>query len=160
MSRVSHLRHVARELRVYVIKLRRMTLRDWVEVVVTAATGLAVEAGLRTMQLPTLARRLGVPLDEHPPDEAQPPRPIPLPPDELRRLQLSAAVMRRWPFDEKCLRMSLACGHRIRSHRPSLVVGVALAGGELKAHAWLTVDGVSLDPSGSSTFSSLRSIPR
>jgi hypothetical protein len=35
------------------------------------------------------------------------------------------------------------------------VVGVAKVDGEIKAHAWLTVSGVSLDPAGSAEYAKL-----
>jgi hypothetical protein len=68
---------------------------------------------------------------------------------------MAAAVMAYWPFDEKCLRRSLVCGRRVRAWAPALVIGVAVVGGEVKAHAWLRFDGVDLDPWGSRPYAPL-----
>jgi hypothetical protein len=139
---------------------RRIDRRDWPAVVVTVAVALGVEIGLRTVRLPTLARLVGAPLGDATVETTDPPRQLDLSADTVRRLQLCARILRHWPFDEKCLRRSLVCAWRIRDLHPKLVVGVAVVDGEIKAHAWLTVDGVSLDPSGSASFSVLRPVQR
>jgi hypothetical protein len=129
-------------------------------VAATVMTALAVELGLRVLRLPTLARLAGAPLADSEPEAPHLPA-LPegtLSPLLVRRLRLGAAVMHHWPFDEKCLRRSLVCGWRIRQARPRLVIGVALVEGEVKAHAWLTVKGFSLDPWGSATFAPLRPV--
>jgi len=120
---------------------------DWPIALSTVAIALAVEVGLRTRPLPRLARRLGVELGS--PDGPVAPGPLSLPPADRRRTLVALAVMRHWPFDEKCLRRSLVIGYRLRHHRPALVVGVAIAGGDVAAHAWLVVDGVRFDPGAS-----------
>ncbi len=155
-ERLRSLRHVAR--------LRHVSRRDWPAVFVTVATGLGVEIGLRTMKLPRLARLVGAPLADTDTDagsgsgsESESEQLV-LPPEAVRRLQICVRILRRWPFDEKCLRLSLVCGHRIRSLRPRLVVGVALVEDQVRAHAWLTVDGVSLDPSGAADFAVLQPV--
>jgi hypothetical protein len=130
----------------------RLDGRDWLVAVSTLSAALVVEIGLRTMRLPTLARMVRVPLSAEQPSAAPTTEALDLPPGTIRRLNISARIMQRWPFDEKCLRRSLVCGSVIRASEPQLVVGVALVDGEVKAHAWLTVGGVSLDPSGSAAF--------
>jgi hypothetical protein len=122
---------------------------------VTVGTAVAVEVGLRTLRLPTLTRWAGVPLADERAGASPSPQALDLPPDALRRLRMAARVMRYWPFDEKCLRRCLVSGRRIRSLQPTLALGVAVIDGEVKAHAWLTVDGVSLDPWGAQPFAPL-----
>jgi hypothetical protein len=136
-------------------RLRRVPRADWPAVLITLGVAVAVEIGLRTLRLPTLARVFHVPLSSEHQDPSADPSALNLPPDAIRRLGVSACVMRHWPFDEKCLRRSLVCGYRIRSLKPQLVLGVALVDGEVKAHAWLTIGGLSLDPRGSASFSGL-----
>jgi hypothetical protein len=139
-------------------RLRHIEGRDWPAVVVTVAVAVVVEVGLRTIRLTTLARLVGAPLADANVETSGASRQLDLPAQAVRRLQLCARILRHWPFDEKCLRRSLVCGWRIRGLDPRLVVGVALVDGEVKAHAWLTVDGVSLDPSGPASFSVLRPV--
>jgi hypothetical protein len=141
-------------------RLRRIDRRDWPALVVTVAVAIGVEIGLRTVRLPTLARLVGAPLGDATTEPSGPPRALDLPVDAARRLRLCVRILRHWPFDEKCLRRSLVCGWRIRTLHPTLVVGVAVVDGDIKAHAWLTVDGVSLDPSGSASFFALGPVPR
>jgi Transglutaminase-like superfamily len=147
--------------------LRHVGWRDWGAILVTVAAGIVVEIGIRTMRLPTLARWLGAPLADPSAATAPPTRTSGpsgpagaalLPPWARHRLQICVRLLRWWPFDEKCLRLSLVCGWRIRRLRPGLVVGVALLDGQVKAHAWLTVDGVSLDPSGAADYAALEPI--
>jgi hypothetical protein len=146
-----------------ITRLRHVAPRDWPAVLATVGVALAVELGIRALRLPTVARWARVPLggsEGVPADDALEVLPVLLSDADRRRLRVATLVMRHWPFDEKCLRMALVCGYRIRRLGPRLVIGVALVDGEVKAHAWLTVDGVSLDPSGSATFLSLTPIPR
>lgn len=139
-------------------RMRGVGWRDWPAVLVTVAAGVAVEVGLRTCRLPTLARLLGAPLAGAVTDEPGAPHDLDLPPVAVRRLRICVQVLRHWPWDEKCLRLSLVCGWRIRRLGPRLVVGVAVVDDEVRAHAWLTVDGVSLDPSGSADFAVLHPV--
>lgn len=128
--------------------------RDWPGLAATLATAALVEVGLRTMRLPTLASLCGAPLWDQP-EAPSPPttRSLHCISDaDRRRLRLCVRVCDRWPADEKCLRLALVSAWRIRHHRPRLVVGVALDGGQVAAHAWLAVDGVSLNPSDSGDF--------
>lgn len=110
-----------------------------------AATG--VEIGLRTMRLPRLAKLCGAPLVE---EDGVAPRQVEslgLPPRLVVRLRAVRRVMRHWPFGASCLRVALVTGQRIRAVHPVLRVGVAKDDKGVRAHAWLEVDGVSLDPS-------------
>jgi Transglutaminase-like superfamily len=126
---------------------RLVQLADLLTVV---AVALGVEIGLRITTLPRLARLLGVPLAL---DEAvgsgQPPleeRRHALPGAARRRIRATRTVMRHWPLGDTCLRQALVSGHRIRRLGPNLHVGVAKVGGEVRAHAWLTVGETVIDP--------------
>jgi hypothetical protein len=133
--------------------VRRVPIREWPALLAALGVASAVEIGLRTMPLPTLARRLGVPLALEGQEAPEPVelgrtpggRPA-LPDDVLLRLNAAARVMRHWPFGDTCLRSALVSGRRMRELRPALRVGVTKDAGTIKAHAWLEVSGMSLDP--------------
>jgi Transglutaminase-like superfamily len=141
-------------------RLVHVPLRDWPDVLTTLATAVVIEVGLRSMRLPALARLVHVPLGEEPPAASRTADALQLPPDAVRRLRTSAAIMRHWPFDEKCLRRSLVCGRAIRKLHPRLILGVVVVDNEVKAHAWLSIDGVSLDPWGSASYLGLLPVRR
>jgi Transglutaminase-like superfamily len=63
---------------------------------------------------------------------------------ERELLGALGSVQRRWLFDATCLRRALASGWILRRHRPRLCLGLARSE-EALAHAWLIVDGHSLD---------------
>jgi hypothetical protein len=108
----------------------------------------AVEIGLRTLRLPTLARACGLlfdPADPAPSDAPAGAR-LTLSPRTARRLKAVLLVLARGPFADTCLRRALAMGSVLRSRDPRLLVGVTRRDGKLLAHAWLVVDGVNLDP--------------
>ena len=46
-----------------------------------------------------------------------------------------------WPRKNSCLRRALVLGYRIRDAHPVLLIGVSKEGGEIRAHAWIEVDG-------------------
>lgn len=107
----------------------------------------AVEVGLRSVRLPRLSRLLGVPLDTaaatEPGDAA---RPVVVPHRARRRLTATRRAMKYWPFGDSCLRVALVGGFLVRDLDPVLRIGVATQDGEVKAHAWLEIGGLSLDP--------------
>ncbi len=72
-----------------------------------------------------------------------------LPPWAASRVRVVRVVMRKWPVDGVCLRDALVTGQRLRRLRPTLKLGVARSEAGLAAHAWLEIDGRSLDPSSS-----------
>ncbi|MCA5892871.1 lasso peptide biosynthesis B2 protein [Isoptericola sp. NEAU-Y5] len=74
---------------------------------------------------------------------------------ERARLGTARRVTRHWPFGDTCLRRSLMTAYHLRDREPELYVGVAKKDGEVTAHAWLVVDGVNLDPTGSAQFQTL-----
>jgi len=130
----------------------RKRARQVPEVLIVVAVALCVEVGLRITTLPRLARLLGAPLAAAgsgqsvptPPTEGA--RPATLPVGARRSVRATMAVMRRWPLGDTCLRQALVSGQRLRRLGPLLHVGVAKAGGEVRAHAWLTVGDIVIDP--------------
>lgn len=141
-------------------RLRAAPPRDWPAYAAAATVAAVVEIGLRTTTLPQLTRRLGVRLatDDHP-AIAMPASPerLALPTRALRQLRVSVKVVRHWPFGDTCLRRALVAGRRLRHLDPVLQVGVAKVDGTVQAHAWLEIDGVSLDP-GSSDFNTVTAV--
>lgn len=118
---------------------------------------LVVEAGLRPLPLPLLSRLLGVPLDTSPPREVQLTEPVIIPHWARRRLAAARRALRYWPFGDSCLRVALVGGCLVRRLDPVLRIGVAKHEGEIKAHAWLEIGGLSLDPD-SSDFAPVESL--
>lgn len=113
------------------------------------AVAVVVEVGLRVTTLPRLAGFLGTPLAvarNGAPDTMPRSGPLALSPQAKRQVRATRRVMRRWPFGDTCLRQALVSGQRLRRLHPSLHVGVAKIDGEIRAHAWLTIDGGILDP--------------
>jgi hypothetical protein len=122
-------------------------LRDARELLVVVAVAGATEVSLRTGTLPDTARRLRVPLDLRGAAAPADPAPPVLPVTARRQVRAVRLVLGYWPFGSTCLRQSLVLGHRLRRLDPVLVVGAARsAEGSLAAHAWLEIDGHSLDP--------------
>lgn len=128
--------------------IRRLSAAEWRDVATTLSIAVVVEVGLRLLKLPTLTRLLHVSMEaeEAPVRAGDHPAIAILPRRDAQRLLIVYRVMRRWPYDEKCLRRSLVAAVQIRKHSPAVVIGVSLVGGEVKAHAWLRLDGTDLDP--------------
>lgn len=120
------------------------------QVTLAVLVAMVVEAGLRLSSLPRLTRLLGIRLayDDESDRRADPVHTPDLPAIWIRRRALAVnRVFRHWPFDRTCLRRALVLGHRIRKLDPALLIGVRHDdSGNLAAHAWLVVAGVSLDP--------------
>lgn len=110
---------------------------------------LVAETGLRTVGLRRTAALLGLRLGGAPGttprtafDTAQ------LTSRELRALRIDRRVLRlRW-VNGTCLRTALLLGRTLRSRDPQIVLGVRRDGAEIRAHAWLRIDGADLDPEG------------
>jgi hypothetical protein len=125
----------------------QLSRTDRRELAIVTVLSLASEVGLRWLPLPRLAHLFGLAFDrsatafDDVTDRAQ------LPEWALRRLRIVAIVMRRWPVDGECLRQSLVAGHRLRRLQPQLCIGVARVDRKFVAHAWLEIQGRSLDPS-------------
>jgi hypothetical protein len=125
------------------------------------ATALMTEVGLRTTKLPSLARFLGVPLSTAPSTQgvlADARRP--LPPWALRRHRAVGLVMGHWPMGDTCLRSALVTGCQLRELDPQLRVGVAKVDGQVRAHAWVEVEGRALDPLGAAQYAPVESVRR
>lgn len=70
---------------------------------------------------------------------------------ELRRVQLLRRLADHWPFGTgPCLRRSLVLGRTLRRYGPELRLGAAIDGTDLRAHAWVEIDGWSVDPEAAS----------
>ena len=106
---------------------------------------LFVEVSLRTTDLRTTARRLGVSLPAFVPQPPVTEHDEGLPAWAGRRGWVAVRLMRRWPFGDTCLRRSLVLGQRLAVLHPQLHLGVTKEDGALKAHAWLEVGGLVLD---------------
>lgn len=110
-----------------------------------ALAALGVEATLRLLTLPAAARVAGVGLRLDGGEDGDPCRELRLTQQESRDLELALRVLRRGPVDDSCLRRSLLIGHLLRRRGPVLRIGVAKRDGQVRAHAWLVVEGASLD---------------
>jgi hypothetical protein len=150
--------------------LRAVPIREWPAVVAAVGVAALAEIELRVSKLPSTARRLGVPLAVQRPGLAAPTgpetaaalEPSPYQPrlPNWAKLRLRAVhrVMRHWPFGDTCLRQALVAGQRLRKLHPVLQVGVAKDDGVVKAHAWLQIDGISLDPAAPSSYAVVQSV--
>ena len=101
------------------------------------------EVAVRLIRLPSLTRRLGITLVEDGDGASTP---------AAAKGTLSAATIERraasvdrlyraWPRHNSCLRRSLVLGFRVRRAHPTMRIGVAQEAGEIRAHAWIEVDG-------------------
>ena len=113
-------------------------------VVATVALAFVVEAGVRLLPLPRLARALGVPLSSSPPMGGPRRGDLSiLTPREQRRVWATDAVFRRWPFGDTCLRRALVLGRVLRHQQPVLRIGVA-RDQDVLAHAWVETSLLSI----------------
>ena len=105
-----------------VVRTRRWVLGAW-EVLPALGPMVAIEITLRTSDLPTTCRRLGVGCDLHSP--AAPTIEAAVLPRRARRPVLaSLVVVSHWPAGDTCLRRCLLIGHRLRRLEPVLRIGV------------------------------------
>jgi hypothetical protein len=115
--------------------------------IVRALGSLAlIELSLRTSDLPTTCRRLGLScgLDR----AAPPPDQLAVLPRKSRTAVLATdVVLSHWPVRKTCLRQCLLLGHRLRTLAPVLRIGVRRdERGMFSAHSWLEIQGRALDP--------------
>lgn len=105
-----------------------------------------IEVSLRTTDLRTTCWRLRVDCDLA--STAAPASQLAVLPRHARRAFFaSRLVVSRWPAGDTCLRRCLLIGHRLRRLGPVLRIGVKRGpNGELAVHAWLEIDGCTLDP--------------
>ena len=124
------------------MRIPRVRLAEVPGLCAALALAVVVEVGLRTTTLPRLARALHTPLAVDGSDAyADPTVATLLPRWAVRRMGAVRRVLRHWPFGDSCLRQALVCGWLLRRLRPALQLGVAKVDGEVRAHAWLVVNG-------------------
>ena len=121
------------------------SLDEKVELVQLVALALAAEVAVRTTPLPLLTRRLGIALDDESrlsPAEGDRARSRRIPSGTIAKRAASVdRLYRAWPRRDSCLRRALVLGFRVREARPTLRIGVARDGDEIRAHAWIEIDG-------------------
>jgi hypothetical protein len=135
--------------------LRTLRLRELPDLLRSVVVAGRTEIALRREPLDVVARRCGARLRTRPPATDPDSSHLTLTAAERSRLVTARRVTRHWPFGDTCLRRSLMTAHHLRDRSPELCVGVAKNDGVVTAHAWLVVDGVDLDPTGSAQFAIL-----
>lgn len=140
--------------------LRSWKPRDYAAVLAAVVAQSRIEWALHRRPLPEFAAALGVPLVTGAGAVATEPFAERLTADERRALRAVRRVLRRWPWDNTCLRRALGMGYALRHRSPSLRVGVTKSDGAVRAHAWLEIDGRTLDPEAPSAYLSLVDPPR
>ena len=125
----------------------RIRLDEVPALLAALAVATMVEVGLRVTTLPRLARALGTPLavdglEAYGAREDA----VLLPAWAVRDMHAVRRLLRHWPFADTCLRQALVCGCLLRRLEPRLQLGVARVDGEVRAHAWLVVNGAVVDP--------------
>lgn len=104
---------------------------------------LLVEVGIRSLPLPQLCRLLGIRL--RPVGAPGPPRTTPLPWWGRHGVTATDRLLARWPFGDTCLRRALLVAHILRPLHPVVCLGLRRRGDGVIGHAWIEVDGQSLD---------------
>jgi len=113
-----------------------------------------VERGLRKDPVPRVAARIGVRVADGVDGEVR----AQMPHDVWRATIAARRVARGRGLRGRCLRESLVVGALCRTRDPVLRIGVRRApGGELLAHAWIELDGVTYDVE-SSSYSALEPV--
>jgi hypothetical protein len=129
------------------IRILRVRASDVPDLCAALVVAVVVEVGLRTTTLRRLARALGTPLAVDDVDAYTGAADAYLLPRwAVRRMNAARRVLRHWPFGDTCLRQALVCGRLVRRLEPALQLGVAKVEGEVRAHAWLVVNGTVVDP--------------
>jgi hypothetical protein len=116
-----------------------------------------VEAGMRLLPLPRLARLARVRLSFEPTDRDphEPPSPYAaLTPRQRSRIWATDRIYAIWPLGDTCLRRALVLGFHLRAENPLLRIGVAGEAarpasdvhnaGPVAAHAWIETPDVTL----------------
>lgn len=134
---------------------RRAAPSDLMVGIGTLALAPIVEIGLRTVGVRRTASVLKVRLVfEGPPRAvAQDGTEYPLDPWERRRLTIAWRILELGPFDGTCLRRAIVGARLLRGRDHAVRIGVRKTPGGFKAHAWLEVEGISLDPEAPDQFS-------
>ena len=131
----------------------RLPARQKVDAVQLVIVATMVELGLRLTTLPRLARllRVRVALDAAPSTVVDVDG-LALDERERERLDVAWRILRRRPFNGTCLRRAMLGGFVLRRRDHAVRIGVRKTNGVVAAHAWLELDGVSLDPDGVRQF--------
>lgn len=119
--------------------------RRWALLARVAATAVAVELAVRLLPLRTAARLAGARLELGPTVAGRDAWPE-LTAADRDRCALALRLLGRRPVRATCLRRSLVLATLLRRHHPALRVGVTKSAGAVAAHAWLEIDGATLDP--------------
>lgn len=127
----------------------RTRVRVGLEILRALGPMVLIEWNLRTADLPSTCRRLGLACDVE--SDTAPPQQRAVLPRSTRGAVLAVdSVLTRWPFGDTCLRRCLLLGHRLRALGPVLRIGVRRdPEGGFAAHSWLELDGGTLDPTAS-----------
>lgn len=136
--------------------IARMPPRRWADIVLIGALAARIEYLVRFEGLTKAAKCAGVAVALN--GMAAPTGStddIPISVRERERLDTAWRVLRIRPFNSTCLRTALVGGYVLRAHRPALRVGVGKSNGLVAAHAWIEVDGVSLDPDAAAKYAVL-----
>lgn len=134
-------------------RARQIPPREWLTTIRALLTLVAVEATIRWIPLPRLARLLGVRFDLTPTTSQAAPMAIDSLPMESRRALRSTRRVTRWsPFySGPCLRRSLVAAHLVRDLDPAVRIGIAGDADRLRAHAWIEIDDSPLEDIGEFT---------
>ncbi len=123
-------------------RFARLSPGDRSKLLHAVAMTAAVELGLRTLRLPTLARALGVGLIQDRQEQETPGAALATNHDSVVRAVDS--IFSRMPPSGRCLRRSLVLAGLLRAFGPKLKFGVARRPDGIAAHAWVEINGVPL----------------
>ena len=140
-------RSAARRLLNGVRRVPHLTPRELLATVHAACIMTVVEALIRWMSLPRLGRLLGVRLDFSPSDPGRRQYAISsLDAPSRRSVRAARSVSNAWPLSRgPCLRRALVMSRLLRSHDPAIRLGITRGTGEVRAHAWVEIDGRPLE---------------
>ncbi len=124
-------------------RLARLRPTDVGQAIVVALLLLRAEVLLRIRPVDSVATTYGMLFEEEGPAQDGP---VALTDAERRWLHSGNRLMLRWPLDGSCLRRSLVLGWILRRRHPELVIGTRLDDGEIRAHAWVRLGAIDLDP--------------
>ncbi len=102
----------------------------------------AAEVAVKLVRLPRLTSLLGIDLAGKGERNGEPGATPRMSPDVVeRKARMVDRVYRHWPRKRSCLRRALVLGYRVRKARPTLLIGVAREGPDVRAHAWIEIAG-------------------
>jgi hypothetical protein len=134
----------------------RMPPRRWRDLLVAAVIAARVERALRAGGLSRAARISGVRVGMNgSAADVGTVSQVSFTVREREQLDTAWRMLRQPPFNGTCLRRALVGGYFVRHRDPLLRIGVTKRDGEVAAHAWLEIDGVSLDPDGGDKYAVL-----